>query len=232
MRNFFTPIIVIILLSCIQVSPIFSQTSNTLKQRNQEEKEQILIIDVKKLTKKIFTFNNIQYNVIDDINFYKLTLRHKWDIFQITDKDGNFIFWFYTLSGANEQNLNIISESTYKLLLSQRDRQSSIETAIKESAKKGHLKNVLTELSTITNQLNLTQIDKLNCDFSHIDYQLFKELHKELGYKKFSTLIQNLKKYLNDTNKQKLHTLIKTILEDNNKNQKNIEDQYRTRPKK
>lgn len=180
----------------------------------------------------MFTFNNIQYNVIDDINFNKLTLRHKLDKFQITDKDGNFIFWFYTLSGANEQNLNIISESTYKVLLSQRDRKSSIETAIKESAKKGHLKNVLTELSTITNQLNLTQIDKLNCDFSHIDYQLFKELHKELGYKKFSTLIQNLKKYLNDTNKQKLHTLIKTILEDNNKNQKNIEDQYRTRPKK
>lgn len=232
MRNFFTPIIVIILLSCIQVSPIFSQTSNTLKQRNQEEKEQILIIDVKKLTKKIFTFNNIQYNVIDDINFYKLTLRHKLDKFQITDKDGNFIFWFYTLSGANEQSLNIISESTYKVLLSQRDRQISIETAIKESAKKGHLKKVLTELSTITNQLKSTQIDKLNCDFSHVDYQLFKELHKELGYKKFSTLIQNLKKYLNDTNKQKLHTLIKTILEDNNKNQKNIEDQYRTRPKK
>lgn len=221
-------IILTFVLLCINVSYAFSQTNNnTFVQRQQEEKEKELVyIDIKKITIRTFNFNDILYNVVSDVNYYRLS-HDKWINLEITDKDGNFVFACVSISNANGETFHIISESTYRYLSNFKELNSRIEKEIEKSAKKGRVEKKLKELIESPNELNAKQEKQLNDEFKNVDEQLFKKLHEELGYKKFSILIQKLRIYLDENNKLRLNNLLRKILETNKRNKTDLENKYR-----
>lgn len=218
-------IILIFALLCINASYAFSQT-NANTQRKQEEKE-FVFFDIKKITIRTINFNSTFYNVVSDINYYKLSHNKRIDL-EITDKDGNFLFPYLTLRNPNGDKFLIISESTYLHLSKSKELDSMIEKAIEKSAKKGHIEKKLKDLIESPKELETTQKKRLNDEFKYVDEQLFKKLHEELGYKKFSILIQKLRIYLDENNKIRLNNLLRKILETNKRNKTDLENKYRT----
>lgn len=217
-------IIALLIILCKNISPAFSQTNyNAFMQRDQEEKKKELDINnnIKNLTIKIFNYNESQYNVINDIYYYKLS--NKWNELNIIDKDGNFLFPYIVLLNSNGHKTLIISESTYRHLTKSKDMRPAIE----EYLKKGQMEKFLKDLIEYPDRLDKKQKIQLNNGFKYVDKQLLKKIQKEVGYKKFSFMIQKIISYLDDSNKKRLNNLLKIILEENKRDKINIEDKYR-----